>query len=203
MAAGKETGQKDCSMKTFSVFWQTCLLLFCTAVAAGPVAAQVIATPTPAEDARAILIAGNTEKVLAFTFTQLVPIMEAGFLGQIGQIGQIEGGAELLKQIEAKYPDVQTAFAKRFGELIMISFRAEYPNILDQAAQQYVAEITPANLSVIRAFMESSPGQAMAMAQPEIQQKLSDAGKEIGTKAGQNAAAQLMAEADRYFGTDK
>jgi len=187
-------------MKTFPVFRQTCLLLFCTGVVAGPVAAQVVATPTPVEDARAILTAGNTERVLDLTFTQLVPIMEAGFLGQIGQI---EGGAELLQQIETKYPGGQTAFAKRFGELIMTSFRAEYPNILDQAAQQYVAEISPANLSIIRAFMESGAGQAMAIAQPKIQQKLSDAGKEIGKKAGQKAATQLMAEAGRYFGTDK
>lgn len=176
-----------------------CFGLLCIVTATTPVSAQV-AAPTPTEDARAILIAGNTEQTLDFMFTQLIPVMEAGFLGQIGQL---DGGAELIQRIEAKYPGGQAAFGKRFGELLMVSLRAEYPAILDQAAQQYVAEITPDDLTKIRAFMESSAGKSMSAAQPKMQQKLSAAGQLIGQKAGQKAATQLMAEAGKFLGTNK
>lgn len=173
--------------------------LLCIAFATVPVSAQVTA-PTPMEDARAILIAGNAEQTLDFMFTQLIPVMEAGFLGQIGQIN---GGTELIQQIEAEYPGGQAAFGKRFGELLMIGLQAEYSAILDQAAQQYVAEIKADDLTKIRSFMESDAGRAMAAAQPKIQQKLSAAGQIIGQKAGEKAATQLMSEAGKYFGNGK
>ena len=187
-------------MKISSVVRHSFLAVVCMGVATGPVAAQVAAPATPIEDARAIIIAANTEKTLDYMFTQLVPIMEAGFLGQIGQIA---GGAELIKQIDAKYPGGQAAFGKRFGELIMLNFKAAYPTILDDAAQQYVAEISPADLANIRTFMESPAGQALASAQPKIQQKLSLSGQEIGRKAGEKAAVELMGEAAQYLGTGK
>lgn len=187
-------------MKKSSVVRHSLFAILCMSVATGPVAAQVAAPPTPIEDARAIIIAGSTEKTLDYMFTQLVPIMESGFLGQIGQIA---GGTELIKLIDAKYPGGQAAFGKRFGELIMLNFKAAYPAMLDQAAQQYVAEISPADLATIRAFMESPAGQAMSLAQPKMQQKLSLSGQEIGRKAGEKAAVDLMTEAGQYFGSGK
>lgn len=187
-------------MKTSAVVRHSFFALLCMGLASGPVAAQVAAPPTPTEDARAIIIAGNTEKTLDYMFTQLVPIMEAGFLGQIGQI---ERGAALIRLIDAKYPGGQASFGKRFGELIMLNFKAAYPAMLEQAAQQFVTEISPADLSSIRAFLESSAGQAMAMAQPKMQQKLSLAGQDIGRKAGEKAAVELMTEAGQYFGNGK
>ncbi len=186
-------------MKT-SLVRHSLFALLCMGLATAPVAAQVAAPPTPIEDARGIIIAGNTEKTLDYMFTQLVPIMEAGFLGQIGQI---QGGAELIRMIDAKYPGGQAAFGKRFGELVMVNFKAAYPAMLDQAAQQFVAEISPADLATIRAFMESSAGQSMAIAQPKMQQKLSLSGQDIGRKAGEKAAGDLMAEAGQYFGNGK
>lgn len=166
--------------------------------------APAFAKDTPAssavDDARAILIANNTEKTLDVTFTQLVPVMESGF---IGQISQIEGGADLIAKIEANFPGGQAAFAKRFGELLMAGLRSEYPNIVEQAAQQFVTEIKPTDLAAIRAFMESNAGQSMTAAQPKMQEKLSMAGQEIGRKAGENAAVQLMGEAGKYFGKAK
>jgi hypothetical protein len=187
-------------MKTSWVLRRSFFALLCMGVATVPAAAQVTAPTTAAEDARAIIIAGNTEKTLDYMFTQLVPIMEAGFLGQIGQIA---GGADLIKLIDAKYPGGQAAFGKRFGELIMLNFKAAYPAMLDEAAQQYVAEISPTDLATIRAFMESRAGQSLATAQPKIQQKLGLSGQEIGRKAGEKAAVELMAEAGQYFGNDK
>ncbi len=187
-------------MKTSSVVRHSLLALLCMGVATGPVAAQVAAPATPIEDARAIIIANNMEKTLDYMFTQLVPVMEAGFLGQISQI---EGGTELIRLIDAKYPGGQTAFGKRFGELVMVNFKAAYPAMLDQAAQQFVTEMSPADLAAIRTFMESSAGQAMAKAQPVMQQKLSLSGQDIGRKAGEKAAGDLMTEAGQYFGNGK
>lgn len=166
------------------------------AAVSGPAFAKEAPAPTPVEDARAILIASGTEQTIDVMFTQLVPVMESGFLGQMGQI---QGGAELIKQIDASYPGGQAAFAKRFGELMMVSLRAEYPIMVEQAAQQFAAEITPANLATIRAFMESGAGQAMTAAQPKLQQKLSLTGQETGRKAGEKAAMQLMSEAGKYL----
>jgi hypothetical protein len=158
------------------------------------------AASTPLEDARAILIASDTEKMLDMTFTQLVPLMESSFLGQMGQT---EAGAEILTQVSAKYPGGQAAFGKRFSELMMASFGAEIPNMIEQAAQQYVLEIPLADLLAIRRFMESSAGKSMMAAQPKLQQKLSAIGQELGRKAGEKAAMQLMAEAQKYLGTPK
>lgn len=184
-------------MKKFGILQQAIIGLTFLAATTGTASAEEVAASTPIEDARAILAASDTEKTLDFMFTQLVPLMETGFLGQIGQVG---GGAELIKQIEAKYPGGQAAFGKRFGELLMVSFRAEYPNIIAQAAKQYAAQIKPADLATIRAFMESRAGKAMIAAQPKIQQQLSLAGQESGRKAGEKAASDLMAEASKYLG---
>lgn len=165
-----------------------------------PAFAQTAPASSAVDDARAILIANNTEKTLDAMFTQLVPVMESGF---IGQLSQIEGGTDLIAKIEANYPGGQAAFAKRFGDLLMVGLRSEYTNIIEQAAQQFVTEIKPADLAAIRAFMESSAGQSMTAAQPKMQEKLSMAGQEIGRKAGEGAAIQLMDEAGKYFGKAK
>ena len=174
--------------------------LACIATAWVPASANDAASAPPVENARAILIANDTERTLEFMFTQLVPVMESGF---IGQIGQIEGGADLLNNIQTKYPGGQAAFAKRFGELMMVRLRKEFPNIIEQAAQEYVAEIKTDDLAAIRAFMESSAGKSMIAAQPKIQAKLSMIGQEIGKKAGQDAAAQLIGEASKHLGNSK
>jgi hypothetical protein len=174
------------------------LLFLATAPAAAM--ANEAATSAPVEDARAILIASDTEKMLDFMFTQLVPLMESSFLGEIGKT---ESGAEMIKQINTKYPGGQAGFTKRLAELMMANLRSEYPNILEQTAKQYASEIPPADLVAIRAFMESNAGKSMAAAQPKLQQKLGAIGEEAGRRAGIKAGTQLMAETLEYLGTPK
>ena len=43
----------------------------------------------------------------------------------------------------------------------------------------------------------------MTAAQPKMQQQMSSAGQIIGRKVGEEAAMQLMTEADRYLGARK
>ncbi len=174
--------------------------LACISTAWVPASANDASSASAVENARAILIASNTERTLEFMFTQLVPVMESGF---IGQIGQIKGGTDLLDKIENNYPGGQAAFAKRFGELLMVRLRKEYPNIIEQAAQEYVAEIKSDDLAAIRVFMGSSAGKSMITAQPKIQAKLSLIGQEIGKEAGENAAMQLIGEASKHLGNSK
>ena len=158
------------------------------------------AASTPLEDARAILIANDVEKTLDGMFTQILPMMESSYLGQLGQT---EAGAEILKQVREKYPGGQAAFGKRFAELMMASIRTEIPNMIEQTAQQYVLEIPPAELVAIRRFLEASAGKSMTAAQPKIQQKLSVIGEGIGAKAAVQASMQLMVEAEKHLGTPK
>ena len=174
-------------------------LIYVAAVSV-PASANDASAASEIENARAILVANNTEKTLDYMFTQLVPVMESGF---IGQISQVKGGAGLIEEIETKYPGGQAAFAKRFGELLMARLRAEYPTIIERAAQQYVVEIKADDLAAIRVFMESSAGQSMSAAQPKIQEKLGLIGQEIGKEAGESAAMQLIGEASKYFGNRK
>ena len=176
------------------------LALCCSLAILTPLHAEDTNRSTPLEDARAILIASNITETVEAMFVQLVPVMESGF---IGQIRQINGGDKLIQKIDANYPGGISAFGKRFGQLMMAGMRAKYPNMVDRAAEQYVAEIKPADLAAIRAFMESPTGKSMTAAQPKIQQQMSAAGQVIGRKVGEEAADQLMAEADKYFGNNQ
>lgn len=162
-----------------------------------PTYADDAGTPTPLENAKAILVASNVHQTMDTMFSQLVPVMESGF---IGQLAQIEGGNELIQKIDDNFPGGTKAFGKRFGELMMEGLKTNYDEIIEKAAQQYVAEIAPTDLLAIRAFVESPTGKSMAAAQPKIQQKMSAAGGEIGRKVGEDAAIQLMVEAEKYFG---
>jgi hypothetical protein len=175
-------------------------LLFLATIPEAATANEAKAASTPVEDARAILIASDTEKMLNALFAQMLPVMESSYLGQLEQT---EDGAEILKQVSEKYPGGQAAFGKRFGELMMASIRAEIPNIIEQTAQQYVLEIQPADLLMMRRFMESSAGKSMTAAQPKIQQKLTTVGQGVGAKAGVQAAMQLMVEAQKHLETPK
>jgi hypothetical protein len=174
--------------------------IVCSLAAITPLQADDVRAPTPIEDARAILIANNIDQTMDTMFSQLVPVMESGF---IGQLTQIDEGDKLIQKIDTAYPGGVQAFGKRFGQLMMVGFRSKYPDIIEKAAQQYVAEISPADLAVIRHFMESPTGKSMAAAQPKIQQQMSSAGQTIGRKVGEEAVIQLMVEADKYFGTNK
>jgi hypothetical protein len=200
MVTGEAAKQKDCGMKLAESVRASALAIFCSLAIFTPVHAEDANTPTPLEDARAILLAGNITETVETMFTQLVPVMESGF---IGQIRQINGGDKLIQKIEADYPGGITAFGKRFGQLMMAGMRAKYPDMVDRAAEHYVKQIQPADLAAIRAFMESPTGKSMTAAQPEIQQQMSAAGQVIGRQVGEDAAGQLMAEAGKYFGTDK
>ena len=174
-------------------------LLFLATVPEAAIANEAAAS-APVEDARAILVANDVEKTLDGMFTQMLPMMESSYLGQLGQT---EAGAEILKQVSEKYPGGQAAFGKRFGELMMASIRAEMPDMIEQTAQQYVVEIPPADLVAIRRFLESRAGKSMTAAQPKIQQKLSAIGEGIGAKAAMQASMQLMVEAEKHLGTPK
>ncbi len=187
-------------MKLATSVRASALGIFCSLAILTPLHAEDVNVPTPIEDARAILIAGNITETMETMFTQLVPVMESGF---IGQIRQINGGDKLIQKIEADYPGGLSAFGNRFGQLMMAGMRAKYPEMVNRAAEQYVKQIQPADLAAIRAFMESPTGKSMAAAQPQIQQQMSAAGQVIGRQVGEEAAGQLMAEADKYFGTNK
>jgi hypothetical protein len=173
------------------------LTILCTLTLTSPLYADEIGAPTPLKNAKAILVANNVNQTMDTMFSQLVPVMEAGF---IGQLTQINGGNELIKKIDDSFPGGTKAFGKRFGELMMAGLRTNYDEIIEKAAHQYVAEIAPADLAAIRAFMESPTGQSMIAAQPKIQQQMSSTGGEIGRRVGEEAAVQLMVEAETYFG---
>lgn len=180
-----------------SIIRTTFLMICCSLTLNSPLYADSTEAPTPLENAKAILVANNVNQSMDTMFSQLVPVMEAGF---IGQLTQIKGGNELIKKIDGSFPGGTKAFGKRFGELMMEGLRANYDDIIEKAALQYVAEIAPADLATIRAFMESPTGQSMTAAQPKIQQQMSSAGSDIGRKVGEEAAVQLMVEAETYFG---
>ena len=187
-------------MKLFKVTRASFPALLCSLIIAAPLNANKGSTPNPIEDARAILAASNFLQTIDVMFTQLVPVMEAGF---IGQITQIKGGDALVQRIASYYPGGTKAFGKRFGELMMVGIRAKYPDMIEKSAQQYAAEIEPDKLVAIRVFIESPSGMSVTAAQPKMQQQMSSAGQIIGRKAGEEAAMQLMTEADRYLGARK
>jgi hypothetical protein len=184
-------------MKALKLHFASFSALICLLAMSTSVHANNIDAPTPTEDAQAILAASNIQQTMDVMFSQLVPVMESGF---IGQLTQIDGGDKLAQQIEAGYPGGTKAFGKRFGELIMAGFRGKYPDIVEKAAQQYVAEFTPEDLKSIRAFMESPVGLRMTAAQPHIQQQMSATGQIIGRKVGEEAAIQLLDEAGKHLG---
>lgn len=187
-------------MKTTKFVRASLLAVICLLTTVTPLHANETNNPSPIEDARAILVASNVNQTMDTMFSQLVPVMESSF---IGQLTQIDGGDKLIQEIDSAYPGGTKAFGQRFGELMMTGLRQKYPDIIEKAAQQYVLEISPADLAVIRKFLESPTGKSMAAAQPKIQQQMSVAGQAIGRKVGEESAVQLMAEADKYFGTNK
>ena len=187
-------------MKLFKVTRASFPALLCSLIIAAPLNANKGSAPNPIEDARAILAASNFLQTIDVMFTQLVPVMEAGF---IGQITQIKGGDAPVQRIASGYPGGTKAFGKRFGKLMMVGIRAKYPDMIEKAAQQYAAEIEPDKLVAIRVFKESPSGMSMTAAQPKMQQQMSSAGQIIGRKVGEEAAMQLMTEADRYLGARK
>ena len=187
-------------MKLFKIAQASFPALLCSLAIVAPLHASEGSAPNPIEDARAILIASNFPQTMDAMFTQLVPVMEAGF---IGQLTQIKGGDKLVQRIASYYPGGTKAFGKRFGELMMVGIRAKYPDMIEKAAQQYAAEIEPDKLVAIRVFIESPSGMSMTAAQPKMQKQMSSAGQIIGRKVGEEAAMQLMTEADRYLGARK
>ena len=175
-------------------------ILLCSLAFVAPLHAKQESATTAIEDARAILVASNFQQTVDAMFTQLIPVMESGF---IGQIAQINGGDKLVRRIESSYPGGTKGFGKRFGELMLAGMRAKYSYMIERAAQQYVAEIRPDQLAAIRAFMQSPSGRSMTAAQPKMQREMSSAGQAVGRTVGEEAATQLMAEADRYLGAGK
>lgn len=183
-----------------SIIRTTFLTIICSLTLISPLYADEPEAPTPLENAKAILVANNVTQTMDTMFSQLVPVVEAAF---IGQLSQTNGGDEIVQKIESSFPGGTKAFGKRFGELMMAGLRSNYDVIIEKAAQQYVAEIQPADLAAVRAFMESPTGKSMAAVQPKIQQQMSVTGGEVGRKVGEEAAMQLMAESEKYFGKNK
>ncbi|MEJ8630899.1 DUF2059 domain-containing protein [Sphingomonas sp. I4] len=76
---------------------------------------------------------------------------------------------------------------------MLAAFRARYPAIAEAAAEEYRRNFSEDELKAIIVFMISAAGKRLLALQPQLQQRLSEAGKAVGREAGMAAFPKIRA----------
>lgn len=166
-------------------------LLAALALAVGaPVAAQQAASPAATPDSASVgavmklLDASDFERTLDMMFEPMGPIFAKAV------IGGVQGNAEA-KQITDRLIEEGDGGLDRLtailSEEFLRSMRAQYPALKANAAREYAASFTLAELEEVLRFQQSPAGAKMLRLMPEMQRKLAASGQKLGETAGQQA----------------
>ncbi len=163
---------------------------------AAPVAAQTAPAPAPVADAggrietaRTLVAKMNLEKTLDFQFSSVMPLVAGNVVsGLQGDSGTPQSIKDRLATAEGRAQISQIA-----SEEMLAAFRARYPAIAEAVAEEYRRNFSESELKAITAFYDSPTGQRLLQLQPQLQQRLAEAGRAVGQEAGMAAYPKILA----------
>lgn len=164
------------------------MALTCAASASAQTPAASVATVAPGStaSARKLIDLMGVERQFDLMFVQLMPLMT----GNIVQALAKDGPPAIHKELETE--EGKARINGILGEEIMKSLRARYGDLKKNAAREYAAIFSESELQGLITFYGSPLGAKTLKALPELQQKLSAAGRDIGMVAGMEAVPRAM-----------
>lgn len=162
------------------------------------IAAPVVAQTAPApvadaggriETARALVGKLNLEKTLDFQFSSVMPLVANNIVTGL----QADSGTPQTIKDRLATPEGRRQVAEIATEEMTAAFRARYPAIVEAAAEEYRRNFSESELKAIMAFYDSPTGQRLLQLQPQLQQRLAEAGRAIGQEAGMAAFPKIQA----------
>ncbi|MDY0959372.1 DUF2059 domain-containing protein [Sphingomonas sp. CFBP8993] len=171
-------------------------LAFLALLGAAPVAAQTAPSPTATaaaggriETARTLVGKLNLDRTLDFQFSGLMPLVAANI------VNGLQTASDAPKAIKDR---LATSEGRRqvgviTSEEMLAAFRARYPAIAEAAAEEYRRNFSEDELKAIIVFYDSAAGKRLLALQPQLQQRLSEAGKAVGREAGMAAFPKIRA----------
>ncbi|GAO40690.1 hypothetical protein SCH01S_51_00210 [Sphingomonas changbaiensis NBRC 104936] len=167
---------------------------------AQPVAVAPTAAPAQMVDqervaaARQLIGLLKLEDTYDRMFAQLTPIFGQAVIGILQADPATKAGYDLLiNQGEGGQARLVAIIADEF----MKSIRARYPQLKDRAAVEYAQAFTLAELRDMIAFYSSGTGAKALTIMPELQNRLTAAGREIGRAAGEEAGRRAFERAEK------
>lgn len=166
---------------------------------ATPVAAQTAPASPAATDAggrieTARILVGKLglDRVLDFQFSGLMPLVAGNI------VTALQTAADTPQAVKDR---LATEEGRRqvgaiASEEMLAAFRARYPAIAEAAAEEYRRNFSETELKAIIAFYDSAAGQRLLQLQPQLQQRLAEAGKAVGREAGMAAFPKIRARID-------
>lgn len=178
-------------------------LAFLALLVAAPVAAQTAPAPATTPDAggrietaRALVAKLNLDKTLDLQFSSLMPLIANNM------VTALQGDPAIPQALKDRLTTAETR--RQVGEIateeMMAAFRARYPDIAEAAAEEYRRNFSEAELKAIVAFYDSPTGRRLLQLQPQLQQRLAEAGRAIGQQAGMAAFPKIRARIEALGG---
>ena len=167
--------------------------------------AQESATPVPTtaspstdaarlDAARRLIETMNIDGTLDRMFVSLTPLFAESVIGMLSQDPRIEAAVDnLINNGEGGHDRLVAILSQEF----MQSLHSRYPQLKMEIAREYAADFTAAELDEITAFYSTGTGAKVLRLMPEIQEKITAAGRKIGERAGQEAGARAFDRAAR------
>ncbi|WP_433909535.1 DUF2059 domain-containing protein [Sphingomonas yabuuchiae] len=165
------------------------LLLATPAIAQTPPAADAGGR---IETARTLVGKLNIDRTLDFQFSGLMPLVSA----QIVTAMQTAPDMPQAVKTRLATPEGQQQVGAIATEEMMAAFRARYPAIIEAAAEEYRRNFSESELKAIIAFYDSPTGKRLLTLQPQLQQRLAEAGKAMGREAGMAAFPKIRARVE-------
>jgi hypothetical protein len=168
---------------------------------ATPVAAQTAPVADAGgriETARTLVAKLNLDRMLDFQFSGLMPLVSA----QIVTAMQTAPDMPQAVKDRLATPEGRQQVGAIASEEMLAAFRTRYPGIAEAEAEEYRRNFSEDELKAIIAFYDSSTGKRLLELQPQLQQRLAEAGKAMGREAGMAAFPKIRARVEA-LGTAK
>ena len=162
-------------------------------------AAPAVAQTAPAADAggrietaRALVAKLDLDRTLDFQFSGLMPLVSA----QI--VTAMQAAPDISQAVKNRLatPEGRQQVGAIATEEMLAAFRARYPGIAEAAAEEYRRNFSEDELKAIIAFYDSPTGKRLLTLQPQLQQRLDEAGKAMGREAGMAAFPKIRARVE-------
>lgn len=174
-------------------------LVLIALLVAAPAAAQTAPAPARATDAggrieTARILVGKLglDQTLDFQFSSVMPLVATNIVSAL----QADPSTPQAIKDRLTTEEGRRQIAGIASEEMLAAFRARYPAIAEAAAEEYRRNFSEAELKAIIAFYDSAPGKRLLQLQPQLQQRLAEAGKAMGREAGMAAFPKIRARVE-------
>lgn len=153
---------------------------------ASPLAAEAGARLTAARELVALL---EVERQLDVAMEALRPTLVNSIAGGLAQGNPARSA---LEDLDRSYPGGSRAFTEAFADRYTEIFRGYYPQMIEEAARYYAANLSLEQLQGTLEFYRSEVGGAWIELMPGIQRHMAQLGTQYGLRAGIEAAGELL-----------